>query len=120
LIKKYMQSRSIPENFKIPENFIIVLNKMMPNIKNISPKEIVSVAMLDQHFLSQANIGIYIEVQFTNKGEVMNRERCSSEITNLFHATYPDYRFVTFNVESISVEPEPTNEEKFKMLFFEN
>jgi hypothetical protein len=112
-----MQSRSIPENFKIPENFIIVLNKMMPNIKNISPKEIVSVAMLD---LSQANIGIYIEVQFTNKGEVMNRERCSSEITNLFHATYPDYRFVTFNVESISVESEPTNEEKFKMLFFEN
>jgi hypothetical protein len=115
-----MQSRSIPENFKIPENFILVLNKMMPNIKNISPKEIVSVAMLDQHFLPQSNIGIYIEVRFTNKGEVINKERCSSEITNLFHATYPDYRFVTFNVQSISFESEPTNEEKFRMLFFEN
>jgi hypothetical protein len=110
----------IPENFKIPENFITILNKMKPNIKYIKPKDVTSVAMLDQHFRAQSNYKIDIEVRFANKGEVMDRERCSSEITNLFHATYPDYRFVNFFVESISVESEPTNEEKFRMLFFEN
>jgi hypothetical protein len=115
-----MQSRSIPENFKIPENFITILNKMKPNIKDIIPKDVTSIARLDQHFQTQSNYFIDIEVRFDNKGEVMTKEKCSNEITNLFHATYPDYRFVTFNVQSISFESEPTNEEKFRMLFFEN
>lgn len=115
-----MKSHPIPENFKIPENFIVVLNKMKPNIKDIIPKDIACVGFLDQHFQSRSNFNIDIEVQFTNRGEVMNRERCSSEINNLFYATYPDYRFVRFNVVSISVESEPTNEEKFQMLFLEN
>ena len=116
-----MKTHLIPENIKIPENFIIVLTKMMPDIKNITPKDVTSVSYLNPFDL-QKNEGyiIFVEIKVTNNRNIMDRDHYSDEITTLFHTTYPDYRFVKFQVASISVEWEPTIDEKFKMLFFEN
>ena len=116
-----MKTHLIPENIKIPENFIIVLTKMMPDIKNITPKDVTSVSYLNPLVL-QKNEGyiIFVEIKVTNNRNIMDRDHYSDEITKLFHATYPDYRFVKFAVVSISVEWEPTIEDKFKMLFCEN
>jgi hypothetical protein len=105
--------------FKLPDNFIRVLQKMHPEINGIEIKSINTASLVSaKYFEVTENFRVNIVIQIARKKHPVG---ClgdyDEKITTLFRYTYDDYQFVSFRVVEMIYEPDISNRDKFMELF---
>jgi hypothetical protein len=105
--------------FKLPDNFIRVLQKMHPEINGIEIKSINTSSLVSaKYFEVTENFRVNIVIQIARKKYPVG---ClgdyDEKITTLFRYTYDDYQFVSFRVVEMIYEPDISNRDKFMELF---
>jgi len=105
--------------FKLPDNFIRVLQKMHPEINCIEIKSINNASLISPKTLEvneQFRVNIVIQIARKNH-PVGGLGDYDEKITTLFRYTYDDYQFVSFRVVEMIYEPDISNRDKFMELF---
>ena len=121
--------RVLTGDFKLPATFITVINKMIPEILEVSVKK---VEIYNPSMIGSTSINTFTYDSYGNYNPPVNhsffvtldllveRKNLENEynrkIEELFVLTYPDYNFVHFDV-NLRIKSEPTNLEKFYELF---
>ena len=117
-------SKKLKGEFKLPESFLLVINKMIPEIHEVSVYEVNSFSGYHNLRIDHNQYMGYDVVEnqsfIVTLTLVVDRDklniRYTDRITELFEFTYPDYNFVRFDVR-LKIKPEPTKLEKFYELF---
>lgn len=106
-------------DFEIPEVFLKVITKMLPEVKTVKITSVSTYNMMSaftfeaiEHFM--VRLSVVVEKGAHLRG---GRPAYSDEIKNLFRMTYPDYDFVAFEVTELHANPDLSNMEKFVELF---
>ena len=106
-------------DFEIPEVFMKVITKMLPEIQTVKIVSVSTYNMISAFtFEAVENFMVRLSI-VVEKGKHPRggRPTYSDEITNLFRMTYPDYDFVAFEVMELHTNPDLSNMEKFVELF---
>jgi hypothetical protein len=111
----------MPE-YKIPDDFLIVISKMNPEISNV---EIVNVdttkticsTTFNANELIRIHVNLHMNREYQLKG---NQSTYTETLNNLFRLTYSKHEFISFHVDKFSFLNEKTNMEKFQELFSVN
>jgi hypothetical protein len=111
----------MPE-YKIPDDFLIVISKMNPEISNVEIKNIDTIKTIcsttfNVDELIRINVNLHINREYQLKG---NQSTYTETLNNLFRLTYSKHDFISFNVVKFSYLNEKTNMEKFQELFSAN
>jgi hypothetical protein len=108
--------------YKIPDDFLIVISKMNPEISNVEIKNIDTIKTIcsttfNVDELIRINVNLHINREYQLKG---NQSTYTETLNNLFRLTYSKHDFISFNVAKFSYLNEKTNMEKFQELFSAN
>ena len=106
-------------DFKIPAEFVHVIGKMMPEIRELEILSVETFNMLDAktfdaHEYFSVKLRIHI---FRGEHRRGTNSDYTEQIKKLFSYTYNDYGFVSFDVRDVRVEPDVSNRERFFELF---
>jgi hypothetical protein len=106
-------------DFRIPEIFLKVITKMLPEVKTVEILSVDSYNMISaftfeavEHFMVRLKITIE-KGQHPRGGMSTYAEK----IKNYFRMTYPKYDFVSFEIMKLDVEPDLSNMGRFVDLF---
>ena len=95
-----------PLKINIPDKFIGIIKKLIPEIKNVSVSNAYSFrphgyygATLEDKEL----FNVRIMIQVKNQPGLLSRDQYSEKISDFFKMTYPNYDFVDFKVESVQI-----------------
>ena len=106
-------------DFEIPEVFLKVITKMLPEIQTVKIVSVSTYNMMSaftfeaiEHFM--VRLSVVVEKGKHPRGGMPTY---GDEIRNLFRMTYPDYDFVAFEVMELHTNPDLSNMEKFVELF---
>lgn len=95
-----------PIKINIPDKFISVIKKLIPEIENVSVSNAYSFKSPEYYGIAPEggvliNVRINIEVKY--QSDLLSREQYSEKINDFFKMTYPNYDFVDFKVESVKI-----------------
>lgn len=106
-------------DFRIPEIFLKVITKMLPEVKTVEILSVDSYNMISaftfeavEHFMVRLKVTIE-KGQHPRGGMPTYGEK----IRSLFRMTYPEHDFISFEVMKIDVVPDLSNMGKFVELF---
>jgi hypothetical protein len=117
-----MGNKLISGNFQLPNTFEVVLKKMNNEIDGLLIKEVSEISPTGFYGLSpveNTKIMVSLIVRFKRGTDEIkgNSDKYSEIINTLFNATYPDFNYVHFNVDSLEIPPKKTNRDSFLELF---
>lgn len=95
-----------PIRIKIPDKFINVITKMLPEIENISITNSHTFKPSGYYGYSQKDVtlvNVKLQIEVKNQLGILSRDQYSEKINDFFKMTYPNYDFVEFKVESVKI-----------------
>ena len=103
----------------IPENFLHVVNTMLPELNLIEIHSVETYSMIDAtSFTTNEYFSVKLNIQIASGSYPIGAmTQYGDSITNLFHYTYNDHKFISFQIHEMKHEPTVSNRDKFMKLF---
>jgi len=95
-----------PLKINIPDKFINVIKKLLPEIEDISVSNAYSFQPPEYYGIAPEGgvlINVRIMIHVKNQPGLLSRDQYSEKISDFFKMTYPNYDFVDFKVESVQI-----------------
>jgi hypothetical protein len=102
----YASKSSAPLKINVPDKFISIIKKLIPEIENVSVSSAYSFKPPGYYGITpEGGILIYVRItiQVKNQPGLLSCEEYSEKINDFFKMTYPNYDFVDFKVESVQI-----------------
>lgn len=114
----YGSGRSNQLNLNIPDKFILVLNRIIPEIEKISvdstnlimAPNYYGLGTFEEKFLVEMRISIIIK----ESPNILSKEKYVDKINDLFRMTYPQYDFVRIIINTVQINKKNYLEEFLK------
>lgn len=106
---------------KLPENFVHIVMKTLPEISEISAIDFVrtvNFAPTDMDLTLKPRFYINLKITIESQNKIKgSKDYYLNEIITIFKFAYNDIDFVNFDIKEFIIKPEPTNDQKFISLF---
>lgn len=114
----YGSGRSNQLNLNIPDKFILVLNRIIPEIEKISvdstnlimTPNYYGLGTFEEKFLVEMRTSIIIK----ESPNILSKEKYVDKINDLFRMTYPQYDFVRIIINTVQINKKNYLEEFLK------
>ena len=108
-------------NYKLPEELVVVLHKMCPEIDEIEIYDTQEHKVYDPYtFDSESKFLVVIDIRIKNGFQISgNKEYYETIINDYFKMIFTKHEFIVFSVNQLLLPPEKTKKEIFEELFSE-